>query len=317
MKTLINYIFLIFSLFNLSAQETDFEYLFAHGLAAGKIQLKDYKEIIPILDKGLALDCIDAYTKPLYPYLIKVPPCALGQEKDIEVLSNAINNLKKPIIAIGVSKGAATWINVAAKSENINYIKALVLESPFANINDILYRFWHLKYLNYIPGGRYIAKQIIKAILVHYDCDGIQPIGSIKKILNKNLPIYIVHSKQDRLIPINHSRQLYIEFLKNDFKNVYLIEPEVGHHAGILYTDELKTFQNSLNSFYKEFKLPYNANIAIVDLNIYKPTIQEVIKRIENDTNSFEEYKPLIIKLIIVFLIFLLILKHSKIKKIF
>ncbi|MDR3646077.1 MAG: lipase family protein [Candidatus Babeliales bacterium] len=281
----------------------DIEYLFAHGHAAGKKQFKYYKELIPLADKGLAFDCVDANNKPLYPSIIKIRPTAFGQELDIQVLTNAIQDINVPIVGIGVSKGAACWINTAAKKENINSLAALVLESPFANVNEIIHKFKFIDYLNYIPCGQFIAKKGAQKILCHYDPYGIQPIYSISKITNKNLPIFLIHSKQDKLIPINHSRRLYNKFLKNGFTNVYLIETDIGHHAGIIHTDQSKIFPKALNSFYHQFNLPYNKDIPLIDISKYQPDIAEVDKRIKQDTETFKEYIPVIIQIIIILLL--------------
>lgn len=295
----------------------NFEYLFAHGLAAGKKQLTHYFDIIPIQGKGLAFDCIDANNIPLYPSIIKIRPTAFGQEKDIEVLTQAIKNINVPIIGIGVSKGAACWINTVAHTQDINKIAALVLESPFANVNEIIQKFKFVDYLNYIPFGQFIVNKGAEKILCHYKSDGMQPITSIKKITNKKLPIFIIHSKEDRLIPINHSRRLYKEFIKNGFSNVYLVEIDLGHHAGIIYADPLKTFQITVNSFYKKFNLPYNHNIELVDIKQYQPSLEEIDKRIKLDTNNINEYKKLITKVLIILLSCILLNSLKLNKKLF
>jgi len=298
----------LISIFFIKSQNKEFEYLFIHGLAAGKEQLKFYQRIIPTPYEGIAFDCVDVQEKPLYPELIKIPPTAFGQEKDIEIFSDFIKNSERKIIGIGVSKGAACWINIASKNEYIDKLAALVLESPFADINEIICRFKFVDYLNYIPCGYLITQSYAKKILKYYDPFGMQPLTSIQKIKNKELPIFLIHSKADKLIPINHSRKLYKEFLKNGFKNVYLVETEHAKHANVLTQDTENLFKKTIHSFYKKFNFPYNQELIEYDIDNFKPSIEEIDKRIKNDTSYLKEYSPITIKILII-LFFACILK--------
>lgn len=231
--------------------------------------------------------------------LLNIPQSCLGQKDDIELITQAINNCNQKIIGVGIETGAATWINAAANNANISKIKALVLESPFANANEIIYS---VSYLKYLPGGEFIAKKIAKFILPKYDPEGVQPIESIKNISNKNLPIFIIHSKADNIISINHSRRLYLEFLKYGFTNVYLIEAKHATHNEILNNIDYRIYQKTLHAFYKKFNIPFNEQLAKnINIGQYQPDIETINDRL--DIYSFNNVKPLIFKTLILLFI--------------
>lgn len=289
--------------FNYPHDCQNIEFLFAHGLGENEHQIKDYKEIIPTCFTGYAFNGPDAYKKSLYPKITKAPPTAFGQEKDIEVITKGIKALNKKVVGLGVSKGASTWINAAAVEENIDNIHALVLESPYYNVNKIIHKFWYADYANYLPKGKELVNALVKKILKYYDPYGIQPIYSIKDIKNKDLPIFLIHSQQDQLIPINHSRRLYIEFLRQSFKNVYLIECPTGRHANVLTQDNTHCFKRALNSFYKKFNIPtFEHNLEDLDIHQFQPTIKEVENRIKQNYSLVDEYKHLCVKSLIIFM---------------
>ncbi|MDR3646080.1 MAG: hypothetical protein P4L22_00905 [Candidatus Babeliales bacterium] len=287
-----------------NANSANYEYLFAHGFDGDKNQVEHYKHYNIVDKNAQAFDGPEVYhpfpndpgyRKVTIPNLNKT---CLGQEADVQVLTDSLQHAGEQcnnnVVGAGVSKGASTWINAAAQAHNINKIKALVLESPFASANEMIYK---VTYLEYIPGHEYIAKIIGKWFLPSYDFDGMQPIDSIKNIANKNLPIFIIHSKQDTLISINHSRRLYLEFLKCGFKHVYLIETETGQHSN-LFTDQANgwssTFESKVKCFYNDLKiklLGYSDN----DLSKNQPSFMEVNNRIIKDHDN----KPAISRFII------------------
>lgn len=238
----------------------DVEFLFVHGFGRNKEQLIHFQNhnIIPKPHKGIAFDGPEvSYGK--FPNLSKT---AMGQEKDIEIITQAMKMINKPIVAIGVSKGGATLINAAACPENIDKFKALVIESAFCDATDVIH---NLFFFNLIPGGQFITKKLLKQILGNYNPDGIQPINSIKKIKNKQLPILLIHSQADKIVPVEHSRRLYNSFIENNFKNVHLVETESGIHANLVNKPSI---QKIVNAFYKKYKIYHDLKLTN-DLLLY------------------------------------------------
>jgi hypothetical protein len=261
------------------------EYIFAHDLKKTKEQMNDYVRngIVPRNKSGgfNGLEVNEATSS------INLSRASFGQEADIAVVTQGITSSQGTVVGVGVGKGAATWINAAAQQHKIGKIRALVIESPFADANEIIYQ---IAYLNYVPGYEYIAKFVGKFVLPKYDFDGIQPITSIAQITNKNLPIFIIHSEQNG-IPINHSRKLYVEFLRCGFTNVYLFDSE----------DQIIESPNTpvsdlVHKFYRAHQLPSLANAGDFLSQVeYKPSAEGVIQRI----NETEDRKPTICRFII------------------
>jgi pimeloyl-ACP methyl ester carboxylesterase len=230
------------------------EYLFAHGFGGNKDYITHYQNcnFIPKPYKGLSFNGPEV-SGGKYPNLSKT---AMGQERDIEVITQALKNITAPVVGIGVSKGASTWINAAAHPENTTKIKALVLESPFFDASDVLHK---LFFLNYIPGGTYITNKLSKGFLGYYQPSGIQPIHSIKKISNKQLPILLIHSQEDSIVPVEHARVLYNAFTENGFKHVHLIETKKGAHANLAYKIAI---QRAVNAFYKRYNIYHDITLT-------------------------------------------------------
>jgi len=247
-----NLILFSFTISTINSEE--FEYLFVHKFGGNKDQIKYYQEnkIIPKPYVGVSFDGPEVrYNR--YPDLTKV---SMAQEKDVEVITNEIKNINKKVIAIGVSKGASTLINAASKIENMSKLIALVLDSPFSNANNVIRK---LLFLEHFPGGSFISKQLLKKCLPNYNPDGIQPFESIKKISNKNLPILMIHSIEDKIVDVLEARNLYNEFMANGFKNVHFIILKSGKHANLIGKMEL---QKKIHAFYKKYSLPYDKKLA-------------------------------------------------------
>lgn len=223
---------------------------------------------------------------------------SLGQKEDIKMISNALRSTNIPVVGVGLEFGANSWINAAADPHNLQKMHALVLDTPCADVNEIIYS---ATYFNYIPGGEFIIKKIAKLLLGYYDPNGIQPIDAIKDIANKELPIFIIHSKEDNVFSINQSRQLYLEFLTQKFTNVYLIEVPHGNHKDILNSLGYRLYQQTLHQFYKKFNIPYDVDLAHLSKNIkikrYKPDADLIREKME--LNFLDKYKTTIVKSVI------------------
>lgn len=262
--------------------DNEFNYLFVHGLGGDKNQIRPYTDY-KIIKRGISFH---AFNGPEVQAGSFFQSC-LGQEGDINVIAKTIkaNKISKPIIGVGVSKGAATLINIAG-SQAIPNIKALVLESPFANASEVVknHKIVRSLGLGFIFGGDRMAKWSFP----NYKPDGIQPIKLVNKIQH-DVPIIIFHSKKDALIDIDHSRKLYIELIKEKRNNVYLIETENGDHANIIWskTKENLFVVNVVHEFYKKHNLPYYPElIKNIDLKKFQPSLKEIEKKLKTSNSS-------------------------------
>lgn len=267
-------------------------YFFAHGLGGCALNKHGYTKLF------LPQYPCYAYNGPEIINGFDAKKVVLGQENDIAALEDGLKLMNqetanKPFVGFGVSKGAATWINAAAKLKPAN-LKALVLESPFADANDEAYDVGKKEYgLEYVPFGREIATYFMKKMYPGYNPDGPQPITSIKHL--PIIPIMLIHSEEDKLIHVNHSRRLYRELIKDGRTNVYLVEIANGEHADLLGNfwpkndddEELLDYLKPVHAFYKEYNLPYDQELASdATLSNYQPSLEEITEKIESIEQS-------------------------------
>ena len=215
---------------------------------------------------------------------VKFEQTTFGQQNDIDRLSQVLAQINKNnIVGFGVSRGAVVLINLmGAKDPESKKLGALVLESPFAHVKSVVGNIIKkIPLVNKLSSLKTATHNASSALFPQYKPDGIQPIDFIDKI-DPNIPIIIIHSKTDKLIPINESRELYIKRKKSGCDNVYLVELDSGAHANTLWADDGKKFQNTVHAFYKKHGLPCNEQYSkLVDLADYQPTVEEVEKRIK------------------------------------
>lgn len=149
-----------------------------------------------------------------------------GGQYEKEDLLAAIKKVKvhypdHKIGVIGFSMGASAAILAASESQEI---RALVVDSPFARMEDFLSeRFKHITGLPYIPYG-WITVNIMPSF-VGMDIKQMDPLTQIKKIAPR--PILIVHGLPDTFIPYEHSLELYKQ--ANNTNAMLWLVPDADH----------------------------------------------------------------------------------------
>lgn len=211
----------------------------------------------------------------------------IAQQDDINKLYAHLEKITdQPIIGFGVSRGAATWLTTLGSKLITKNIAAVILESPFSTTkNTYIYSligYW-LEYVQTIIPTFDRAQtndQVFGNIFPGHSLTGMQPIDVVGTI-DKKLPILLVHSHQDTIIPINQSRDLYIRLKETDHEHVYFLELEQGDHAGLIWGPQGDLFRDVVHAFYKKYNLPCNDEFASkVNLDSYQPSITEVKDRI-------------------------------------
>lgn len=260
----------------LIAKTENLAFLLSHGLGGDKNQLAWYKKnnkinwhILP--DPSYSFDFPEAQSDPegldSRINTAKTEKIFLAQGPDLKALEDAHNsltfdaNLKiDNVVLFGVSRGAAAVINYA--SSNPSKIKALVLEAPFDCVENIIDFWLKQRYIGYMPGSSFIGNYVHRNFIHNrYDKNGIKPNNSVTKI-NKNLPIIFIHSKEDKLIPIDCSRNLYNMLKKAGFKHVYLLELDYGEHANYQFGYDAKKYQATVHAFYKKYGINCDDKLA-------------------------------------------------------
>jgi dienelactone hydrolase len=237
--------------------------------------LPDSNVIAPALPdtksvKGFGLNKLIYITASLWGKKINRSDCDMGHDKDVEAICEQIP--QKPFIAYGMCRGGSALINTIAK-HNPQHLQALVIEAAYASYPKILYGFLS----SYGISTKY-AESFAKFLFPAYEIGSVSCQKAIPFIKNKDLPILIMHSKDDATIPFAHSLMLYKAFKDNGFTNVYLAELQ-GQHAYSLRDDQ-KAYLTAIHSFYKKHNLPYEAEYATADMESYTPDVARITQKL-------------------------------------
>ena len=237
--------------------------IFAHGLGGDKTQGHYYH--INSRQNGFIEGNLETFN--FKDYLNPRSSC-LGQTADIAILQETSVKFKK-VILVGVSRGAATIANYAG-TEQPNNVMALILESPFDTIESIV------KHLE-ATASSIVFKP---SMYPNYDRNGIHPIDSMHKT-SVHIPILLICSKKDVLIPASSTTLLYKKLLLAGHTKIHILVLDQGKHANILWGDQGYIYKNVVHAFYKEYGLPYNQMFAQSGLKHFafsQPSLEELDK---------------------------------------
>lgn len=215
----------------------------------------------------------------------------VAQRNDITTLTDVINTVKsdKKIIGFGYSRGASTWLTTLGSNKELGEeIACIILEAPFAHMHNVALFSWikfcvdfihkHFPYFNPMRWN----EQIFVLLFNEYKFEDIQPIATATLIKRKDIPILLVHSQQDTIIPINDSRQIYCALQEAGHTNVFLLELPNGYHADGLWGKSGDLYAQAVHELFKQLNLPYNQDYANHNvLSACQPSIEEVKKRIK------------------------------------
>ena len=133
----------------------------------------------------------------------------------------------------------------------------MILESPFDHFNSVAENLANMFKVGWIPYSTSLTHKSCEFIFKNYNMNGLQPIDMVSKIYNKKLPILIICSKEDKLIPWQSTVRLYEKFIPEGFINCHLLITDHGNHANILWGKSGQKYYEKVHSFYKDNNLPY------------------------------------------------------------
>jgi predicted esterase len=195
-------------------------------------------------------------------YRVNYAETSFGQKNEIDRLlktyQKAITQYGShytTIILWGLSRGASNVL-IFAGLHNLPNIKALLLESPYFTMGEVIESVMKKKRLDWLPVsyGETIAELIFKK----YSRHGYSPANCAEHI-TKDMPILIICSKEDNLVPYASSINVYKKLVATGHKHTYIFITEHGRHAAILQGTDGENYQYVVNAFYKKYNLPYCA----------------------------------------------------------
>jgi hypothetical protein len=171
---------------------------------------------------------------------------------------------------------------------NPTQIKALILDETPADMPATL-----IKSLAKLGINPKYALSIFTKIFPAYPKTSLTPLEAIKNIKNKNLPIFIIHSFTDSMVPYQQSCMLYQKFKKEGFTNVHLTILPKGQHSFLLQDVQISSmYLDAINDFYQKYDLPYNQTHTInatFDLAQFTPNDKKIEEIIQNYQTGIEK----------------------------
>jgi len=207
----------------------------------------------------------------------------MGHDKDIKPIVDQIP--QEPFIGYGICRGGSALINTIAKY-NLQHVQALIIEAAYASYPKLLYGFLS----SYGLSTKY-AESLANALFPSYQVGSLSCQKAIPLIKNKDLPVLILHSKDDAIIPFVHSLILYKTFKENGFTNVYLAEMK-GQHA-YSFRDDQKAYLTAIHSFYKKYNLPYQEEYATAQMESYVPDLARIKQKITQYYDGIKKNKQI------------------------
>lgn len=286
MKKLIFLGLLVSTSMSPATKKTDIRYLFSHGIA------DSHKQAFKYVESGNSQK----------PYILKHPlitfdypdvsnsifkmnrtQTSLGQENEVNCLARTFFSATPEIaqsqsILAGVSRGASTLVTFMGIHNPTN-VAALILESPFDCIESIINCLIHEAKLSWIPGIKKSGLSVMSFVFCKYKANGMRPIDYASSI-KADLPILIICSAQDKLVPVWSSINLYKILRESGHTNTYLLVLPAGQHAKLIDNHAYgPLYQQVTHAFYKKFDLPHDAHYAQLGLpllNICQPDPQSL-----------------------------------------
>jgi hypothetical protein len=206
----------------------------------------------------------------------------LGQENDIAQLHQAYQKAittfpDHMVVLTGISRGASTIINFIAQHQPTQ-VKALVLESPFDTLDSVIRHLLSRFHVSWVPFSHQIGYSICKKHFPKINIKGIFPLNCADR-LPLSMPILLVHSKKDKVVPIKSSRNLYLKLKQIGHEHVYLAELASGVHGKLIGGADSDFYLYIVHAFYKRYNLPHEPDLATKGarlLTMCQPTIEEV-----------------------------------------
>jgi hypothetical protein len=203
----------------------------------------------------LAFNYPDATTKF---YRVNYNETSFGQENEIGRLHKAYKTAMSygdncNIILWGLSRGASNVL-IFAGLYQLDNIKALILESPYFSMGEVIESLMIKKNLGWLPVS--YGETIMEFIFKRYTRHGYSPAKCIENIA-KDIPIFIICSKEDHLVPFSSSINVYKKLVESGHKHTYIFITDQGRHAAILQGPDGEKYQWVINAFYKKYNLPH------------------------------------------------------------
>ncbi|MBY0110376.1 MAG: prolyl oligopeptidase family serine peptidase [Candidatus Babeliaceae bacterium] len=262
-------------------------FVFSHGFASCKVKADAYKQarvIPPTAEQFNYSDaCLSFEASQGYGIALDFWNSCIGQSADVDRLAHEVNKYDEPVVLFGESRGAATIINyLASKHATSGRVVAAVLDSPFDRLKSVLALRLKLLGLQRLLSPESIER-LVPYICLKYKPHGAQPIESIEKI-NPTIPLMLIASTQDDIVPHACSIELYKKLLKQGHERVYLLLLSQGKHGWIMQGPKAKIYRKVVYAFYQKYSIDHGIqddhemSTSSYDIlqDLCKPTLEQL-----------------------------------------
>jgi dipeptidyl aminopeptidase/acylaminoacyl peptidase len=153
----------------------------------------------------------------------------VGQREVMDLLGAIAYLHQRHINEVGVwglSLGGAVALMTAEKS---SAIRAIVSESSYANLYLMLFEYYPTPFFQYPLAW---LTQLWAKLFLRIDINTVSPLDSSKKL---KIPILLIHSEKDRVVPFSHALLLQ-QSLHNNPNAQFLFSPQL-HHGELSQTN--------------------------------------------------------------------------------
>jgi hypothetical protein len=282
-RRLFNFVFFVAMVFSLSTHAANTIFLYAHGLGSNQHQarklytrfrLDNTENKHWLIDGPIALfDFPDATDVPDQSNAAFVN---LGQQLDLERLHFAYEETLKQdpdctIVLIGLSRGAATVLNYVSLYKPAR-LKGVIAESPFDSFDSLVKHIQKRLHLTWMPLS--IGKSIMSFRFPILDINGVVPSKTIDWF-PADVPLLFVHSREDRVVPVESSRALYHHLVTKGHEHVYYLELEHGAHGKVMWGPDAALYQEAVHGFFKRYAIAdYETPVTDQTLSVYQPSAE-------------------------------------------
>lgn len=186
----------------------------------------------------------------------------IAQTVDLQCLGTVTQGIPSTLkrIDVGTSRGATALLKAELLNKTDNHPVAMVLESPILCLDDTISQLIKTSLWN-MPAPSSLAYSVFTWLCPSYNSRE----DNVTKLLpniTKDIPIFIVHLNNDPYVS-NEAMFCIVKNLRQKNKNIYLLvlddQTKQARHGRL---NIMKPFQRALNAFYKNYKLPHNAQLA-------------------------------------------------------
>ncbi len=197
-----------------------------------------------------------------------------GQENDQASLSSLCNKIinENPtckIVFLGTCKGSVAishFLACQANQEIIKkHIKGTILFSPSVSLNNLTKSIAKTK-VSWLPFGHTVIHGLFKLAFPSYNPNAPTLLDIAHKV-NKNLPMLIIGTDNDKVVPFQDLDKIVRSLQKSGKKNLHFltIDDNKYNHASVIYHPKARM---ATNAFLKEYGLPHMRELAESGENI-------------------------------------------------